>query len=450
MKNQILKITIILLTGILTGFNARATDCFCDEFASAVGTAFLYGLNGTEITANKSLSMCNDNALYEFTWNFGDGTTITTNDNYTNNPGSSVTHDFIWGGTYTVCLTIKYTYFVPPYTRHCTETICQTITVDGPSYEPCTANADFVLITNGNDAIMDDRSTTSGNGKIISRTWTVNDPYDPGTYEGKLARHTFSIPGAYEICLDVMVINELTGECCFDQYCQTAEVWEFDEEDCAMDADFTYSCFGDDCIFLFNGSSGTSNRNVKTWFWEFGDGATSNLEDPYHAYATSGEYEVCLTVVGADPLGGNNCCYTTYCRTIDFDCTGITQQTACDQGESPGPGVPNPSQKENTRESILNSPDLGSIGKFDIQQIIPNPARETASLNLTFKEDVQQISLSLVSIDGKTKRTYFEGTSFDAGDHNIQIDCGALSPGTYVLLLATPDKVVSETLIITK
>jgi len=36
-----------------------------------------------------------------------------------------------------------------------------------------------------------------------------------------------------------------------------------------------------------------------SWFWEFGDGATSTIQNPQHAYTQEGEYEVILTVTDA-------------------------------------------------------------------------------------------------------------------------------------------------------
>ena len=33
-----------------------------------------------------------------------------------------------------------------------------------------------------------------------------------------------------------------------------------------------------------------------TWYWEFGDGATSTEQNPQHAYTEEGEYEVLLVV----------------------------------------------------------------------------------------------------------------------------------------------------------
>ena len=39
----------------------------------------------------------------------------------------------------------------------------------------------------------------------------------------------------------------------------------------------------------------TSTRNPTSWHWEFGDGATSDVQNPVHVYTTPGTYLVNLT-----------------------------------------------------------------------------------------------------------------------------------------------------------
>ena len=60
---------------------------------------------------------------------------------------------------------------------------------------------------------------------------------------------------------------------------------------------------------------------VDSWFWDFGDGATSTLKNPSHLYDATGEYEVSLTIQ-------SDTCQSTYTRlvevldTIPCDCAG--------------------------------------------------------------------------------------------------------------------------------
>jgi len=49
--------------------------------------------------------------------------------------------------------------------------------------------------------------------------------------------------------------------------------------------------------------SDASTGSISTWAWNFGDGATSSVQNPQHTYSTAGSYTVSLTVSGA---GGSN------------------------------------------------------------------------------------------------------------------------------------------------
>lgn len=47
--------------------------------------------------------------------------------------------------------------------------------------------------------------------------------------------------------------------------------------------------------------------NAVSWFWEFGDGSTSTLQNPVHVYSQPGNYNVSLTITTSD-----GCVYTTF------------------------------------------------------------------------------------------------------------------------------------------
>jgi len=59
-------------------------------------------------------------------------------------------------------------------------------------------------------------------------------------------------------------------------------------------ADFTWSCEQLTCQFSDASSDGDGNLTV--WTWRFGDGATSEEQEPTHSYNVSGTYTVRLTV----------------------------------------------------------------------------------------------------------------------------------------------------------
>lgn len=50
----------------------------------------------------------------------------------------------------------------------------------------------------------------------------------------------------------------------------------------------------------FKDTSSDQDGTIVSWAWDFGDGATSTLEDPVHTYAANGTYNVSLTVTDND------------------------------------------------------------------------------------------------------------------------------------------------------
>ena len=62
---------------------------------------------------------------------------------------------------------------------------------------------------------------------------------------------------------------------------------------------YTFSC---DIVFFEDLSVCSSGYNIITWNWDFGDGFTSDLQNPFHQYITSDTYDVQLSI-SADSNG---------------------------------------------------------------------------------------------------------------------------------------------------
>ena len=69
-------------------------------------------------------------------------------------------------------------------------------------------------------------------------------------------------------------------------------------------------CLGDPTLFT---DQTTDSTTIKSWLWTFGDGQTSTLQNPQHAYATSGTYTVSLTVADVDS------CSTVAFSNVEID-----------------------------------------------------------------------------------------------------------------------------------
>jgi PKD repeat protein len=63
-------------------------------------------------------------------------------------------------------------------------------------------------------------------------------------------------------------------------------------------ADFSYTATGLDVTF--NDLSSDPDGTIVSWSWDFGDGATSNAQNPSHTFPSSGLYDVLLTVADND------------------------------------------------------------------------------------------------------------------------------------------------------
>ena len=64
------------------------------------------------------------------------------------------------------------------------------------------------------------------------------------------------------------------------------------------DADYNWHCFDRFC--QFTDDSRDSDGAVARWEWDFGDGAASDLAQPFHVYSRSGKYTVILRVTDND------------------------------------------------------------------------------------------------------------------------------------------------------
>ena len=103
-------------------------------------------------------------------------------------------------------------------------------------------------------------------------------------------QHTYSAPGVYTVCLTV---SNALGE---DEACQEFTVVLVPQADFAIE-------MLSDSSFQFNDLSANSPTG---WEWDFGDGTTSDEQNPQHSYSAPGIYTVCLTASNAQ--GADEAC----------------------------------------------------------------------------------------------------------------------------------------------
>ncbi len=125
-------------------------------------------------------------------------------------------------------------------------------------------------------------NTTILAGNINSWYWEFGDG---GVDNNQNATHSYLSEGNYNITLTV----ESDLGCSYSKI-KTITVYP------SPTADFTYisDCYLD--AVVFSDASSTTVGTINSWAWNFGDTITSNIQNPTHNYANSGNYTVTLTV----------------------------------------------------------------------------------------------------------------------------------------------------------
>ena len=139
-----------------------------------------------------------------------------------------------------------------------------------------------------------------------------------------------------------------------------------------------------------------SSADATGWLWDFGDGNTSNLQDPTHTYAAAGTYIVCLTASNTQG------CMATFCDSVTI--------------------------------IINNVNNLVSGVQF---QVWPNPADRNFQLKLLSKK-TENLSLSLFDALGNL---VLEENHPGYRGEEISIASDRLSGGFYFLHLKTGEAV---------
>lgn len=128
--------------------------------------------------------------------------------------------------------------------------------------------------------------------------------------------------------------------------------------------------------FDFSGSNLTvdfqnTSVNANNYYWDFGDGNASNLENPTHVYASSGTYQVTL-------LANMSVCYDTIVKEVMVPMVGVPEINR----EPVVRVFPNPSTGKFYIE--IKDKDVKTLRLIDISgQLIQNISPETNNSRIT-------------------------------------------------------------------
>ena len=210
-----------------------------------------------------------------YTWYWGDGTFSTTT-------GNTTTHVYTADGIDTVRLVIQDVY-------GCSDTLVK------PNYiRVAGASGDFTL-TPAIGCVPDivsfhDASTDLAGVSIISRIWTFGDG-------GINDANNINVTNTYSAGVWTVTLVDSDNIGCLSTYTQTVTATK-------PRADFhvadTLACPNLSLSFInattFDSSVGDT---AGTYIWHFGDGGTSALKNPTHAYIDTGMYNDTLIVISA-------------------------------------------------------------------------------------------------------------------------------------------------------
>ena len=196
----------------------------------------------------------------------------------------------------------------------------------------------------------------------------------------------------YEINVDLIMINDC---------CPTIN-------DCEFKPFFEIrGCNPIQFIDMSNGSGGAPIA----WYWDFGDGTTSNLQNPLHSYTAPGTYHVCVTVLWMNE--DRSTCSKQYCQDID----------AC-----------KPENKPATNDDISNNNEVF---------IFPNPATDMVKV---FTGNIINPVVTIYDLNGNAILSSKHNSN--ANKKLITLKTNLLHTGIYVLKVLGQNGSASKKLVI--
>jgi len=243
------------------------------EFAPLANFDFAANACAQVLVLFHDISQVNSGApIIGWNWNFGDPGSGTNNTSGVQNP----THAFTTGGSFDVTLIVN-------NANGCKDTIQKPITVNNAPVAMFIADTACVL----SSTQFTDQSTTNP-GTIIAWLWSFGDPPSGPNNISTLQNptHNYNAPGTYTVRLTVT--NSAT--CTKDTTMQIS----VNPKPIAL---FQYgaSCVSDST--QFTDLSIAPGSSVTSWLWDFGDASpTATQQNPKHAFATSGTFQVKLVV----------------------------------------------------------------------------------------------------------------------------------------------------------
>ncbi len=259
----------------------------------------LFDINGNICELNDvefvDFSTTQTGFITEWYWNFGDG-----EDTIVSFPGlQAIYHTYTETGYYTVELTIT-------NSDSCSDTYSSYIYVEPSPIASFTWNGECI---NTPISFMDG-TAENGGGVLGSWHWDFDDPGSGASATSSLQNpiHIFEQSGDYNVSLIVSSI--------FGCYSEATNVVTITDE---PDLNFTWDgeCFDAQTFFEVDESI-TNTSEIVSYYWSFGDGSTSTLQNPVHQYIYTGQYIVTLYITT------NNDCNASIQKVVEINPLPVT------------------------------------------------------------------------------------------------------------------------------
>ncbi len=227
--------------------------------------------NNLVVTFDGSTSTAADGATVTgYAWDFGDGATSTV---------ATPTHTYATGQSYPVQLTVT-------DSLNSTGTVSATVTVGAhpaPTAVISSTATSLTVAFDGTGSGATDAATVTG------YAWTFGDG---GTATTSKPSHAYASSGSYPVTLTVT--DSKGGSATATKTVTVTHT--------APVPVISATPTGLSVAFDGTGSSASDLATISSYSWDFGDGGTSTIAQPTHAYAASGTFTVTLTVT--DSLTG--------------------------------------------------------------------------------------------------------------------------------------------------
>ncbi|MES2284853.1 MAG: PKD domain-containing protein [Bacteroidota bacterium] len=247
------------------------------------------------ILFNDSSSIFSTDTIQSWTWDFGDGSPFSTNQN------SSHLYNAI--GSYSSKLMVVSNF-------GCSDSITKT-TIVYP--KPL---SDFInTIVCSNDSTQYTDSSVTASGSISMWFWNFGDGSSISSAQNPA--HLYPGAGNYNTTL---IVNNSFG--CADTIAKPVQI------NYNPIAGFTFNdiCFQDTMHFI-NTSSVDTSTSIANYLWLFGDaGPTSSLPNPNHYYSNAGTYTVALVVTTVDGCAN---AFTFPVKVFDTPTSAFTFSNSC-------------------------------------------------------------------------------------------------------------------------